>query len=179
MIAYKVLRPGAVAPFSRARWPLPVADRPGGWVHGASSGPRVCRAGVHACGLAQLPFWLGEELWRVELAEPVREERLKLVSPAGRLVERIASWDETAALAFAADTTERIRALDTGGYIAEAEIFCVGELAAADPFAAAAVSTMVAVEAAEHAGGHDAVAAERALQSVWLADRLGLAEVAV
>jgi hypothetical protein len=177
MIAYKILRPGAVAPFSRVRWPLPARDRPGAWVHGASSGPRICQAGVHACGLAQLPFWLGEELWRVELAEPVRGERLKLVAPAGRLVGRIAAWDEGAALAFAADTTERIRAMDTGGYIAEAEVFCVGELAEADPFAAAAVSTMVAVECAEHAGGHGAVAAERALQSAWLAERLGLSEV--
>ena len=175
MIAYKTLRPGAVAPFSHVRWPQPASDdAPGAWVHGASSGPSVCRAGVHACDVTQLPFWLGEELWQVELAEPVRTERLKLVAPAGRLVGRVAAWDEAAALAFAADTTERIRAIDTGGYIAEAEIFCLGEIAAADPFAAAAVSTMIVVEAAEQTGGHDAVVAERALQSAWLADRLGL-----
>lgn len=173
MIAYKTLRPGAVAPFSRARWPLPDGGAPGAWVHARAVDQQVCSAGVHACDLAQLPFWLGEELWRIELAGPIRHERVKLVAPAGRLVERVTAWDGRAALAFAADTTERIRAMDTGGYIAEAEIFCVGKIAEADPFAAAAVSTVIAVEAAEHTGGHGAVAAERDIQAAWLGHLLG------
>jgi hypothetical protein len=175
MHAYKFLRPGAVGPFSRVEWPQPEGAAPGGWLAAGTGEAALCRAGVHACAPEHLPFWLAEELWTVELREPVVEQRSKLVAPAGRLGTRVVAWDVDAALAFMAATLDRIRALDRGGYMTEAEIFCTGDAARADPFGGAALSTMIAVEAAEHAGGHEAVRRERAAQAAWLTDRLALA----
>ena len=174
MRAYKFLRPGRVGPFSGARWPAPEDGEPGSWVRGMD-GRALCSTGVHACTLEDLPFWMGEELWEVELEEPVERERSKLVAPAGRLVARVAAWDEEAALAFMDATVDRIRELDDAGYMTEAEIFCVGEAGRSDPFGNAALSTMIVVEAAEHAGGAEAVREERARQARWLSDRLALA----
>jgi hypothetical protein len=178
MRAYKFLRPGAVGPFSGQSWPVPADGGPGAWVRADAADPMLCRTGVHACTLEHLPYWIAEELWEVELEGPVEEQRSKLVAPAGRLVARVEAWDEDAAVAFMDATVERIRALDTGGYMTEAEIFCVGEAGRSDPMGNAALSTMIAVEAAEHAGGPSAVRVERAREATWLADRLSLAETA-
>ena len=174
MRAFKFLRPGGVGLFSQTRWLQPNGV-PGGWVRASAGDPALCRAGVHACAVEHLPFWLAEELWEIELEAPVAPRRSKLVAPAGRLVARVEAGDEEAALAFMAETVDRIRGLDRRGYVAEAEIFCTGDAAREDPFGNAALSTMIAVEAAEHAGGHDAVRAERATEVAWLADRLAIA----
>jgi hypothetical protein len=174
MHAYKFLRPGAVGPFSRVSWPTPAEGEPGAWLGAAGGDAELCRDGVHACSRDHLPFWLTEELWAVELQEPVVEQRSKLVAPAGRLTARVDGWDADAALAFMAATLDRIRALDQSGYMTEAEIFCTGDAARADPFGGAALSTMIAVEAAEDAGGHEAVRRERAAQASWLRERLAL-----
>jgi hypothetical protein len=174
MRAYKFLRPGAVGPFSALEWPKPDGEAPGEWVRADATDPALCRTAVHACRLEHLPFWMGEELWEVELEEPVTEQRNKLVAPAGRLVARVGEWDQGAAAAFCAATVERIRAMDSGGYMTEANIFCVGDAADEDPFGSAALSTMIAVEAAEHAGGLEAVRRERADEAAWFAERLGL-----
>jgi hypothetical protein len=99
MIAYKFLRPGAVGPFSRLPWPVPDAGAPGPWVH-ATGAPTVCRGAVHGCRVEHLPWWLQEELWEVELAEPVRATGHKLTAPSGRLVRRVVRWDDAAARRF-------------------------------------------------------------------------------
>jgi hypothetical protein len=178
MIAYKFLRPGAVGPFSGLAWPVPRASAPGGWVRADTQSPSLCRAAVHACTVEHLPFWMAEELWAIELSQPAAERRSKIVAPAGRLLERVEAWDEQAALDFMAATVERVRALDASSgtsYMTEATIFCEGDTAREDVFGNAALSTMIAVECAERAGGHAAVWRERALQAQWLADRLSLA----
>jgi hypothetical protein len=174
MRAYKFLRPGRVGPFSGARWPAPQDGEPGKWVRGPDDGTVLCATGVHACTLDDLPFWVAEELWEVELEEPCERQRSKLVAPAGRLVARVEAWDEAAALGFMDATVERIRQLDTAGYMTEAEIFCAGDAGRSDAFGNAALSTMIAVEAAERAGGVAAVRVERVRQATWLADRLAL-----
>jgi len=174
MLAYKFLRPGAVGPFSATPWPAPADGGPGAWVRATAGDRALCAAGVHACDVDDLPFWMGEELWRVELEDPVERRRSKLVAPAGRLVARVGAWYEAAALAFMDATVDHIRETDTGGYMTEAEIFCVGDAGRSDPFGNAALSTMIAVEAAERAGGLDAVRAERRRQAAWLAERLRL-----
>ena len=179
MRAYKFLRPGRVGPFSGIRWPKPLGGEPGGWVRARDDAAVLCASGVHACTVDDLPFWMAEELWEVELGDPVERQRSKLVAPAGRLLARVEAWNQEAALAFMEATVERIRALDTAGYMTEAEIFCVGEAGRADPFGNAALSTMIAVEAAEHAGGVAAVRVERARQAAWFADRLALGAVAL
>ncbi|HEY6001915.1 MAG TPA: hypothetical protein VIV57_03510, partial [Anaeromyxobacter sp.] len=83
MIAYKFLAEGAVAPFTGFRWP-----RPGEWVTAPSSPDRW----VHACRARDLPHWVGEELWSIELGEPLRESRYQIASPRARLVARVAGW---------------------------------------------------------------------------------------
>jgi hypothetical protein len=104
---YKFLRRGGVGPFSGIRWPENV------WV--SVTGPtRSCQRGVHACTVEDLPLWLNEELWVIELGEPIVRGPDKLVAAAGRLERRVDAWDETSALGFARDCTSRVtsRAVD-------------------------------------------------------------------
>jgi len=90
LIAYKFLRAGAVGPFSDFRWPVSADGRPGPWV--APGDPALCRRGVHACRVPDLPWWLATELWAVELAGPVATYAHKVSAPRGRLVRRIERW---------------------------------------------------------------------------------------
>ena len=84
MLAWKFLSPGAVAPFTGIPWPRPGA----GWMEGRSKpGP-----GVHACALEDLPYWIDQELWVVELDGEVARARRQLVAARGRLVARVDEW---------------------------------------------------------------------------------------
>lgn len=71
---------------------------------------QVCETGVHACRAGDLPYWLGRELWEVELAGVVVEARYKLVAGRGRLLRRIEGWPELER-AFAEDCACRVRDL--------------------------------------------------------------------
>ncbi len=88
MIAYKFLQAGRVAPFSGVTWP-----EDGVYVD-ATEGPlAACRNGVHGCRVRDLPYWLDDELWEIELDGEVVEDELKLVArraagPCGRGVGR-------------------------------------------------------------------------------------------
>jgi hypothetical protein len=99
--AYKFLRGDGVGQFSSFCWSRNV------WVS-TDGPPRPCRRGIHACTVDDLPYWLGEELWLIELAEPVVAGPDKLVSPAGRLDRRIAEWDSQAALRLARVCASRV-----------------------------------------------------------------------
>src|SRR2546430_4581918 len=100
MLAYKFTRPGAVSPFSCFSWPMPAGGQPGEWVEASESLP--CRAGIHACRPAQLPYWLAAELWAIELEGEVVETADKVVARRGRLVEAVGAWTGGGAAAFAA-----------------------------------------------------------------------------
>ena len=161
MRAFKFLLAGQVAPFSRFRWP------PGEWVEGGDRA--ACNAGVHACEPGDLPFWLMDELWEIELAGPISRGRHKLVAERGRLVRRIDAWDHAAGEQFGEACVTRVRELavrrgEGSGYLADLASWvphvkpvAVGSLAA---------RTFEAVEGRE---GYDA---ERAAQTAWLVDRL-------
>jgi hypothetical protein len=86
LIAYKFLRHGRVGPFSRFQWP-----GAGVWVQ-TESHADVCRRGIHACRTRDLPWWLADELWEIELEGDVAAHEHKLVAQAGRLVSRVARW---------------------------------------------------------------------------------------
>ena len=86
MIALKFLRAGRVGRFSGFRWP-----QAGLWVRPPADGS-ACRHGVHACRVEDLPWWLDEELWEIELEGDVIIGRHKLLAPAGRLVSRVDAW---------------------------------------------------------------------------------------
>ena len=86
MMAWKFLAPGAIAPFTGARWPVPWGPDGGQWLQGRSG------EGVHACALGDLPYWIDDELWEVELDAPIFRAAHQLVAPRGRLVARIDAW---------------------------------------------------------------------------------------
>jgi hypothetical protein len=159
MIAYKFLRSGAVAPFSSFAWPT---GSPGPWVEAK---PNVCASGIHACRAADLPYWLGAELWEIELDGAVGEAR-KLVAPRGRLLSRVDGWDASTARAFGESCVSAVDSLGTMTDFAEDVRALV---AAGDP----AGASFVAARAAETAG--DAYEAERQRQADWLVARLELA----
>ena len=68
MIAWKFLGAARVGLYSGFSWPL------GEWVE--VSPPLVpSRRGVHACRVGDLPHWIDDELWTIELDElPARDE---------------------------------------------------------------------------------------------------------
>lgn len=103
MIAYKFLRAGRVGRFSGVWWPAP-----GEWLQGGG-GERACEPRVHACRLEDLPEWMDQELWRVELDGRVAVDCGKLVADRGRLVERIEAWDAAFMAEFAQACALRAR----------------------------------------------------------------------
>jgi hypothetical protein len=66
MTTYKFLERGRVAPFTGFEWPV---DE---WVEASAVDP--CRRGIHACRVRDLPIWIDDELWQVELAGDVVEK---------------------------------------------------------------------------------------------------------
>ena len=95
MRAYKFLAVGRRGRFSDTVWP-----QPGEWVE---AGPLLedCRHGVHACTAEQLLDWMDDELWVIELDGAVLERDAMVISERGRLLRRVAEWDERAARDFA------------------------------------------------------------------------------
>jgi hypothetical protein len=190
MIAFKFLGAGAVAPYTEFRWPVG-----GEWV----SAP-VERAGVwvHACRPGDLPYWIDEELWRMELEAPLRETRYQIASPRGRLLGRVVGWGPPLAREYAEACGWRARdvaltrlrpaqreavagAADLGAIATRAATFGSlpgAYLADAARFAQqgspAAASYVAAVLASSLGGGLGAFEAERAWQARWLAAKLGL-----
>jgi hypothetical protein len=94
MIAHKFLRAGRIGPFSEFRWP-----EPGVWVK-AEPPTDECRTGIHACRVEDLPWWLADELWQVELDGEPRIGQHKLIASAGRLRRRIEAWTPACAQAY-------------------------------------------------------------------------------
>ena len=82
MIAHKFLRSGRHGPFSGFEWP-----EPGEWVRPGAE-PDLCRNAIHACRVRDLPWWMSEELWEIELDGDVHVGEHKIVAPAGRLRAR-------------------------------------------------------------------------------------------
>jgi hypothetical protein len=95
VIAYKFLRPGRIGPFSGFPWP-----EAGVWVH-ADGDVAACRRGIHACRISDLPWWLADELWEIELEGRVQVNEHKILAPAGRLRSQIAGWTPACAQDYA------------------------------------------------------------------------------
>ena len=99
MRAYKFLSSGGVGLFSGFAWPQPVDDAPGAWV--VASGPLELGAnGLHACTASQLPYWINDELWTLELDDELLEEERVVVARRARLLHRVETWAYEAAVAF-------------------------------------------------------------------------------
>jgi hypothetical protein len=160
MIAYKLLRPGRVAPFGGGAWPPP-----GEWLE--VEHVERCRSGLHACRAGDLPYWLGlGELWEVELDEVAAESR-KLAARRGRLVRAVERWNEEAKRAFVASCADRVRPLAAADPAFEPFL---SDVERSSPQGAA----FIAARAAELHGGPAAYEAERRAQADWLTEALGL-----
>ncbi len=192
MIAYKFLARGAVSPFTGFRWP-----GPGEWVRTPADREE---AWVHACRRSDLPYWLDDELWEVELEEPAREGRYQIASPRARLLARTEGWDPALGCKYARACALRTRdlALPHLGSPLRDELRGTDDLQAiADAIRRAGPPSRIAAfvsDAADNAlqvgpaptsyiacvlastlgGGLPAFEGERAWQARWLAARLCL-----
>jgi hypothetical protein len=163
LIAYKFLEVGSIGRFTGFRW---TADT---WIEAKATDP--CRAGIHACRVRDLPIWLDDELWEIELGGEVVHGDRKIVATRGRLTNRIERWTPDLAYEFgrycAKRTRERVGFLPfLSGFVADVDRFVAQNRIAIAGFAAA--------RAAELRDGPAAYEAERSAQAAWLADRLGL-----
>jgi hypothetical protein len=165
MKAYKFLTQDGSGVFSRFAWPLPDGG-PGEWVE---SEPSVCRTGVHACRPPDLPYWLASALYEIELDGHVEEQQLKVVASRGRLLRRIDAWNEETSEAFSKMCIARGAELVAAAPELEHWIQ-PPEAVAAGP----ALMGFTAARIAERLGGVDAYREERARQTRWLVERLGL-----
>jgi hypothetical protein len=201
MIAYKFLRPGRTGPFSGFQWP-----EPGEWVR-PDPDPVTCRRGIHACRINDLPWWLADELWEIELDGRVQMNQHKIIAPAGRLCSQVERWTPACAQEYADACAWRaheraIQALTRTGHDNAAETLAAcgtldnvltlaRQLAEAIPdtrinltiagdgafralTGAPPTSAYIAAHAAMRVDGTEGYSAERAWQSRWLAERLGL-----
>jgi len=161
--AYKFLEAGAVSPFAGFRWPL---DE---WVDAAGADP--CRRGIHACRIRDLPFWLNDELWEIELDGDIVEQERKVVAPRGRLVRRVDGWNRDVLHEFGSSVLARTRTrfgavAGLAGYVGDIQLHLASGRVPLAAFAAA--------RAAEVNGGPAEYERERSRQAAWLAARLGL-----
>ena len=65
--------------------------------------PSPSRRGLHLSRVADLPYWLGEELYAVEVDGDVVEGRSVVAASRARLTERVTGWHRDAAVAFGRD----------------------------------------------------------------------------
>jgi glycosyltransferase involved in cell wall biosynthesis len=201
MIVYKFLRAGRIGPFSAFQWP-----EPGVWVY-APRDPAACRRGIHACRPGDLPWWLADELWEIELAGQVEPDEHKVIATAGRLRAQIDAWTPACAQEYADACAWRARdravqALTRAGHRRAAHRLATRRtlddvLAAAQRLAkhipdsrisltmagggarraltgVPPTAAYIAAHAAMRLDGPAGYAAERAWQSQWLIERLGL-----
>lgn len=163
MIAYKFVDRDGTGPFTGFPWPV---DE---WVEAENL--EACRAGIHACRVRDLPIWMGDELWEIELDGEVIVQERKLVATRGRLLRPLPEWNEELLESFgrfcARRTRERVGFLPLlSGFVVDVERFVAQRRFPIAGFAAA--------RAAELRDGPTAYERERQLQATWLADRLGL-----
>ena len=179
MLAFKFLD-GTRSRFTGFEWPLPDAGRPGPWVE--ASGPLgLCVNGVHACTPAQLPAWLGPDLWRVELGGDVIDAEAATIAARGRLLDRVDAWDDAARRAFAGDCATRVRSAvrdrEDLRPIATAVEFSAGAgRAAAAGYWAAVLAGHLVSRTRAGAAYERAFAGERAEQARWLTAELHLSD---
>jgi hypothetical protein len=180
VIAYKFLGAGRVGLFSGFRWP-----GPGGEVR-APAPVDACRSGIHACRAQDLPYWIDDELWEVELEEPVvRLERLVLTE-AATVRRPVEGWDPAAFVAGCLEQVPAAAQTEAGrAFTADLESLARGGRpdgvppptgeGGPSPGALAAnlgfVTAHALGELARAAGGDydEAVAAERERQRRWFA----------
>jgi hypothetical protein len=113
VLAWKFLDAGHTTVFSGYHWPLPTATGPGPWVE-ASAPIEACRSGIYACRVDDLPYWLSDDLFEIELTGDIVELDRKVVGERGRLVRRLDAWSAGVARELAERAGWRARVLAVG-----------------------------------------------------------------
>jgi hypothetical protein len=106
--AFKFLSEGGRGIFSDFSWPLPSPDTPGSWV-AAGLPLEQCVNGIHVCREDDLPYWIDDELWVIELRGEVDAQSRMLVAEEGRLTTKIDAWNRETATTFAEACALRAR----------------------------------------------------------------------
>jgi len=109
MRAFKFLSEGGRGIFSDFSWPLPWNGTPGSWVT-AGLPLEPCVKGIHVCREEDLPYWIDDELWVIELRGELATHGRMIVAEEGRLVTKIDGWNREAATTFAETCALRARA---------------------------------------------------------------------
>ena len=106
MFAYRFLAKGGLGAVNQFLWPLPEGSMPGAWI-----GPQAdsTTLGVYAQQLSDLPYWVHDELYRVELRGSVQTLSLGVLASEMRLVERVSGWNESLRRDFGEACVERLR----------------------------------------------------------------------
>jgi len=167
VIAYKFLRSDGSGVFTGFAWPLPDGS-PGAWVDAAVD---PCRSGVHACRLRDLPLWAGRALYEAELAGDIVEDRTKVIASRGRLLRRVDAWDDALRAEYTRMCADRAHELALGASPPLAAWDAVVEPSIPE---GPALLGFVAARIADERFGAEAYHAERARQTAWLVERLGL-----
>jgi len=166
LTAYKFLAADGKGVFTGFLWPLPHGG-PGEWVEAEIE---LCRSGVHACRAGDLSYWVAPALYEIELDGGVVEAGMKVIAPRGRLVRRVAAWNDETREEYSQMCIARAAEL-----AAEApDVVAPWAPAPAASAAGPALMGFIAARMAEAISGVEAYVAERARQSAWLTDRLGL-----
>lgn len=170
---YGFLGQDAVAFLSGFRWPAPANGKPGAWVLAGEDAPREV---VRAVPVEQLPWWLDDELWEIELDGALIPDGRAIAADRGRLLRRVEAWSAEAALELVASCEERVRARALHDYADDVTLYASD---AGRPAAAAAVAAYIAAHAL--AGGEKGASGyeegferERRWQVEWLRRRLQL-----
>ena len=167
MIAYKFLRRDGTSVFSGFRWPLP-GDAPGAWIDAPIE---PCRSGIHACRRRDLPYWVGRALYEIELDGEIVEDRSKLIASRARLLRPVSAWDDAQRDAYTRMCADRAHELARDASPPLEQWAAVIEPSIPE---GPALLGFIAARIAEERDGPDAYHAERARQTAWLVERLGL-----
>jgi len=167
MIAYKFLRADGSSVFTGFRWPLP-NGAPGAWV---DAPVEPCRSGIHACAPAGMPYWIGRSLYEIELAGDIVEEGTKLVASRARLLRPVAAWNDSLRDEYTRMCADRAHehALGASPQLPEWDAVIEPSLPEGP-----ALLGFVAARIAEERHGAEGYRDERARQTAWLVERLGL-----
>lgn len=170
---YGFLGEGAVAFLSGFRWPRPADGEPGRWVRAGADAPREAVRGV---ALEQLPWWLDDELWQLELEGSLVSVGRAVAADRARLVRRVDAWTPEAANDLVAACEQRVREAALEVFADDVVLYAED---AGRPAAAAAVAAYIAAHALaggkKDGPGYEAgFERERRWQVAWLRRRLQL-----
>lgn len=135
MRLFKFLAAGATGPFSGYHWPQPADGVPGRWAV-ADEPLEPCRRGLHLCRPRDLPLWLNEELYAVEVAGALVEGDSFVLATQARLLHHVVGWSPEAADRFSRACAWEVRdvvtaALRREGKDADTELLASSESLAA------------------------------------------------